>query len=494
VTKVIGYARVSSLDQVDNYSLDAQRHSIEKYSQNNGYELIDVYVDEGASAFSDNLRKRPSFRKAIDLVVAGGADAIIVDKSDRFARNAKVFHDVLDQLKNRVIFVRDGFDLTTPGGEMMAGMMALMSQFFSRNLGEETRKGKTERVRQGLYLGELPYGYRKQDGDEHGKLAPVVDQTPILCTLADRQEWSPETVVRHIFASAGSGFTRRDITRQLDEIGFDLSRGLINSILRNRFYLGELTYAERLGCSPRGVQPVLIDEDTFDAATRAAKRNQRGTAVVRSGARPSALTGLVTCGRCGGSMHSMRDKGTTRLLCSGRSSKGSCDQVSVAMQKIEERVIEVLTSFAPPREVALRLAEAVNAEQSPSGSDVSATKGREKRLRDLYEWETISKEEFDTKMSEIHEARSEIQSRQVEVDTAALSDMLENLGATYEAADEPTRNELAKKVFTGLLIDDQELVSFRFLPALNRLMRAWSVDLEGGCSWRCPVGRRRRTW
>ncbi|MGH6927745.1 MAG: recombinase family protein [Dongiaceae bacterium] len=55
-------------------------------------------------------------------------------------------------------------DFTTPMGKVMFGMLALLAEYYSGNLGLETRKGKAERTAQGPHNGLAPFGYRSVDG------------------------------------------------------------------------------------------------------------------------------------------------------------------------------------------------------------------------------------------------------------------------------------------------------------------------------------------
>ena len=48
--RVAAYLRVSDPSQVEKYSLDAQLADIKRWCKRHGYELVQVYVEEGKSA------------------------------------------------------------------------------------------------------------------------------------------------------------------------------------------------------------------------------------------------------------------------------------------------------------------------------------------------------------------------------------------------------------------------------------------------------------
>lgn len=58
------YARVSSPEQLEGYSIDAQKRAFKLLCRGRGWEPVAEYIDEGKSARSDRLAKRPAFRKA----------------------------------------------------------------------------------------------------------------------------------------------------------------------------------------------------------------------------------------------------------------------------------------------------------------------------------------------------------------------------------------------------------------------------------------------
>ena len=62
--KAVGYIRVSSDEQVKNYSLDAQKQSIEQHCKEQGIRLTKVFREEGESAKSAN---RPQLMEMINL-------------------------------------------------------------------------------------------------------------------------------------------------------------------------------------------------------------------------------------------------------------------------------------------------------------------------------------------------------------------------------------------------------------------------------------------
>src|SRR3954462_2786101 len=97
--RVALYVRVSSDEQIEGFSLDAQERAIVDYCLDHNYRVVARYRDEGVSARTDDLRKRPEFRRLLEDAEAGRFDVLIVHKLDRFARNLRVTLETLDRLE-----------------------------------------------------------------------------------------------------------------------------------------------------------------------------------------------------------------------------------------------------------------------------------------------------------------------------------------------------------------------------------------------------------
>ena len=63
--KAAVYARVSSEEQVEGYSLDAQRRAFQALVEGRGWTVFQEYLEEGRSAHTDDIRKRLVFKQAI---------------------------------------------------------------------------------------------------------------------------------------------------------------------------------------------------------------------------------------------------------------------------------------------------------------------------------------------------------------------------------------------------------------------------------------------
>ena len=147
--RAVGYFRVSSEEQVEGYSIAAQERAYRQFVEANGYVSFKEYRDEGKSARTDNIRKRPQFAQMLQDAQEGLFDIIVVHKMDRFSRSMRVAVQAFEHLgKYNIGLVsvsEPNLDYSSPQGKLFMHMLWALAQFYSDNLSQETRKGKNER-------------------------------------------------------------------------------------------------------------------------------------------------------------------------------------------------------------------------------------------------------------------------------------------------------------------------------------------------------------
>ena len=125
---LIGYARVSTLDQ----NLDLQ---------------IDALSKAGCSRlFEDNMSgsraERPGLTKALEMLREG--DTLVVWKLDRLGRSVKNLVDLVGQLHQQGVHFKsltDAIDTGTPSGRFFFHVMASLAEMERELTAERTRAG-----------------------------------------------------------------------------------------------------------------------------------------------------------------------------------------------------------------------------------------------------------------------------------------------------------------------------------------------------------------
>ena len=107
ITEAVAYTRVSSEEQAgaDRFSLPAQRKELERYCLGRGWKIVAWYADEGVSATSDNITKRPGFHRMITDLLGGHVQAqvVVTHTLDRFARSVSLALSTLKDLASHGI-------------------------------------------------------------------------------------------------------------------------------------------------------------------------------------------------------------------------------------------------------------------------------------------------------------------------------------------------------------------------------------------------------
>src|SRR5262249_6799756 len=174
------------------------------------------------------------------------------------------------------------------------GMLAMLAEYYSENLGLETKKGKAERKAKGLHNGLVPFGYRSADGDVAGHDPETRDGVVLA------------------FAMAAAGASLSAIAQALNARGYrtagNMRRGVstkdtVRDMLGNRFYLGKLPVFEprarrRVREWQDGCHAPLADEQLFNAARMAIQGRATATRANRRNATVYSLSGLLRCAHC----------------------------------------------------------------------------------------------------------------------------------------------------------------------------------------------------
>jgi DNA invertase Pin-like site-specific DNA recombinase len=153
-TPVVGYVRVSTTDQGDSgLGLEAQREQIRAECERRGWILLRIEED---IASGKSTRKRPGLERALSACSSGEAQGVVAAKLDRFTRSLLDFAGLVDQAQRKgfeVVVLDAGFDLSTPHGRAMAGMLATFAQLERELIAERTKTALAAAKCRGAKLG-----------------------------------------------------------------------------------------------------------------------------------------------------------------------------------------------------------------------------------------------------------------------------------------------------------------------------------------------------
>lgn len=106
--------------------------------------------------FSGRTMDRPAWSRLRSNVDAGKINQVVVWRLDRLGRTARGLTALLDELPRRgvgLISIKDGLDLQTPAGRLMANVLASVAQYETEIRGERVRAGQEIARRDGKTWG-----------------------------------------------------------------------------------------------------------------------------------------------------------------------------------------------------------------------------------------------------------------------------------------------------------------------------------------------------
>jgi putative DNA-invertase from lambdoid prophage Rac len=161
--KAAVYCRVSTNDQ----DCERQRRELEIYAEKCGYEIVEIFLETGSGMRRDRLQRR----KVIAMARARSINLVLVSELTRWGRSTVDLIESLHELHSYGVslIAQNGFqfDLSTPHGQMLAGVMASMAQFERDLLRERVTSGIANAKARGQVFG-------RPRGGKIPKLAPKI--------------------------------------------------------------------------------------------------------------------------------------------------------------------------------------------------------------------------------------------------------------------------------------------------------------------------------
>lgn len=279
--KVALYARVSTEQQVDNYSIPLQKERMKAFCLSKGWNDIQEYVDGGYSGSNLN---RPALQQLEKDIKSKKVNVVIVYKLDRLSRSQKDTLYLIEEmfLPNDVEFISisETIDTSSPFGRAMIGVMSVFAQLERETITERLRSGRLKMVKdKGLWAGGAdasPYGYTRL---ERGEL--VVN------------EFEKKHIIR-IFEEYVILKSYIKVQRKLQKEGFpELRPQRITALLKNRLYIGEVSFA---GEWFKGAHEPIISTELFNEAQ---KINEHFKGYNFGKIKNNVFRQKVVCGCCG---------------------------------------------------------------------------------------------------------------------------------------------------------------------------------------------------
>jgi site-specific DNA recombinase len=286
--RVACYVRVSTDNQIENYSVEEQTERLQAYCKAKGWIIYKFYTDAGYSGGNMN---RPALKQVLKDIDQNLLDIVVVYKLDRLSRSQKDTLTLIEDnfLKKNIDFVSisENFDTSTPFGRAMIGILSVFAQLEKDQITERFTMGRIGRAKNGYYHGgpTPPTGY-----DYHnGRL--VINEYEAMQVREVFERFLKGQSINSIRAYMSEHYTNK--------YGNWKSHTLVLNILKNSTYTGKVKFK---GSEYIGIHKPIISEKTYNSAQKllnSPDRENSKTAPQKSPFRAdNLLTGLLICGKC----------------------------------------------------------------------------------------------------------------------------------------------------------------------------------------------------
>jgi site-specific DNA recombinase len=285
--RVACYLRVSTENQLENYSIDEQTTRLKAYCLAKNWNIYKFYTDGG---YSGGNTDRPALKKMLKDIKAGKIDMVVVYKLDRLSRSQKDTLTLIEDefISHDVEFVSmsENFDTSTPFGRAMIGILSVFAQLEKDQITERFTMGRIGRAKAGKYHGSsfVPLGYDYAEGEL------VINEYEAM-------------QVREVFDMFLKGYAILAIRNHMKQKLYKTKRKnwssetAVRSCLMNNIYIGKVRFN---GVSYDGTHEPIIPDDIFYQAQQ--KFKERETSITGHRKTPFKamylLSNSLICARC----------------------------------------------------------------------------------------------------------------------------------------------------------------------------------------------------
>ena len=178
------YCRLSKDDDLDgeSASIANQRDMLEHYCEKQGWEVVEVYQDDGYTGLN---MERPDLKRMIKAIERRQVNLVITKDLSRLGRNylqtGYLIEDFFPRNGVRYIAMNDGIDTLRENNDI-APFKNILNEMYSKDISKKVHSSYLLKAQKGEFTGCVaPFGYRKDPEDKNHLLvdeetAPIVRQ------------------------------------------------------------------------------------------------------------------------------------------------------------------------------------------------------------------------------------------------------------------------------------------------------------------------------
>lgn len=334
------YIRLSKEDETsgESESIQNQKILLTKYVKEQGYTLVDIYVDDGYTGTNFN---RPNFQRMLKDIENGKVNMVITKDLSRLSRDYIGTGEYVEKWfpshNVRYVALTDNIDTFLDNSNNdIAPFKAILNDMYAKDLSKKIRTALHTMQSEGKWVGGCPpFGYKVDSNDKNHLIideieAPIVKR--IFCMFAGGIRINK---IRDIFNNENiptfSTTRNRNFVRNGSNgniYGYWCNT-TIKKILQNRLYTGDMIQNRRsrisykyrkIICNPKenwiiveNTHEAIIDKKTFNKVQQLLpKQHQRNDKKELF-----LLDGLLKCADCGHNIgiRARRANGKSTTVC-----------------------------------------------------------------------------------------------------------------------------------------------------------------------------------
>lgn len=468
--KAVILIRVSSKEQEDNHSLDAQQEKLTAYCDQKGFEKPEVF----RIVESSTQGERKKFNEMIKWINQQNELVyLVVDAVDRLQRSFKETIILTDMMKARKLelhFLKENLILgedANPMQVMMWNFAVMCAQNFVLSSGYNIKRSNQRKLNNGEYIRQAPVGYRNYR-DDNGRSQIRVDENRAYLV---KEAFELYSTGNYSVSSLWKYLKEKKLTVIKKSERPLIGRASVARMLQDKFYIGTMTVKEKE--YPHNY-PTLIDDFTFQKCqkvmhSKTQKHKKEDTK------HSYALKGIL------------KNRATGRLM-SGSTTKGNIYYYSPkygdspASKNVKEEIIlaqieKVFKSIVIPDEIRTELKERLkNIHESKNyfkEQSIARIKkkynGIDKKLSNLLNLridDSITQKEYDKKATELKQEKKDLELEIKQFDDADekfaitvqyLLDICSKAHELFISSKPEQKRQLINFVLSNLSLDGERL-------------------------------------
>lgn len=470
ITEAAAYLRKSRMEEGMETEEVLARHqkTLVDYAEKHGIRIIETFCEVVSG---ESLYARPEMLRLLEDVSEGNFEAVLVMDLDRLSRGRMkdqgIILDAFRDSGTRIVTPDKTYDLSDDIDDELAEFKTFMSRREYKIINKRLRRGLEQSIRDGYYVSNPPYGYKRV----------FIDKRPTL-EVVDTES----SFVRMMFDMYVNGHGCTSIARQVNLLGArphrasEFNRSSIAAILGSPTYIGKIVWDKKKHIKkgskgnakhitiyqPKekwtivdGVHPPIVSKEIFEQAQSIMEG--RYIPSKKDGTIKSSLAGLVRCQNCGRNLQRMVMKDTAYLICV---EVGCC--ASAKFEFVEKRILLHLQDILDDL-----MAEKANEPQVIDTSvidetltairrELKAAESQKARLYDLLEIGEYDLQLFRARMAVVKAKMDSLEEKELQAlvnlkriqqtDKAAQAKKIATVLESYGDSDAPQRNALLHSI------------------------------------------------